>query len=66
MSLGRCPSQDHLSEASVAAWPPPRYYVDTSYYGGMLDKAHEDFYRYQQDVKGGLGYVDSRGGEGCA
>ncbi|CAK0817102.1 unnamed protein product [Prorocentrum cordatum] len=23
-----------------------RYYVDTSYYGGMLDKAHEDFYRY--------------------
>eukprot|EP00930_Biecheleria_cincta_P048725 TRINITY_DN3399_c0_g3_i2.p1 TRINITY_DN3399_c0_g3~~TRINITY_DN3399_c0_g3_i2.p1 ORF type:complete len:166 (-),score=22.36 TRINITY_DN3399_c0_g3_i2:88-585(-) len=23
-----------------------RYYVDTSYYGGMLDKSHEDFYRY--------------------
>jgi len=23
-----------------------RYMVDTSYYGGMLDKAHEDFYRY--------------------
>uniref|UniRef100_A0A6T1MUK4 Uncharacterized protein n=1 Tax=Alexandrium monilatum TaxID=311494 RepID=A0A6T1MUK4_9DINO len=23
-----------------------RYYVDTGYYGGMLDKAHEDFYRY--------------------
>merc|ERR1712085_1486 len=21
-------------------------HVDTSYYGGMLDKAHEDFYRY--------------------
>mmetsp|Transcript_1921 Transcript_1921/g.2016 ORF Transcript_1921/g.2016 Transcript_1921/m.2016 type:complete len:170 (-) Transcript_1921:113-622(-) len=23
-----------------------RYYIDTSYYGGMLDKSHEDFYRY--------------------
>eukprot|EP00927_Polykrikos_kofoidii_P050757 TRINITY_DN4463_c0_g1_i1.p3 TRINITY_DN4463_c0_g1~~TRINITY_DN4463_c0_g1_i1.p3 ORF type:complete len:118 (+),score=15.77 TRINITY_DN4463_c0_g1_i1:523-876(+) len=23
-----------------------RYMVDTSYYGGMLDKAHEDFLRY--------------------
>eukprot|EP00928_Gymnodinium_smaydae_P019972 TRINITY_DN176_c0_g7_i1.p1 TRINITY_DN176_c0_g7~~TRINITY_DN176_c0_g7_i1.p1 ORF type:complete len:168 (+),score=41.88 TRINITY_DN176_c0_g7_i1:77-580(+) len=23
-----------------------RYYVDTSYYGGMLDKAQEDFWRY--------------------
>merc|ERR1711953_1152940 len=23
-----------------------RYMVDTSYYGGMLDKAHEDFCRY--------------------
>merc|ERR1719235_1511818 len=23
-----------------------RYYVDTSYYGGMMDKAHEDFWRY--------------------
>merc|ERR1712066_587187 len=23
-----------------------RYYVDTSYYGGMIDKAMEDFYRY--------------------
>eukprot|EP00929_Paragymnodinium_shiwhaense_P076928 TRINITY_DN395_c0_g2_i3.p2 TRINITY_DN395_c0_g2~~TRINITY_DN395_c0_g2_i3.p2 ORF type:complete len:168 (-),score=49.90 TRINITY_DN395_c0_g2_i3:150-653(-) len=23
-----------------------RYMIDTSYYGGMLDKSHEDFYRY--------------------
>ncbi|CAK9006192.1 unnamed protein product [Durusdinium trenchii] len=23
-----------------------RYYIDTSYYGGMLDKSHEDFNRY--------------------
>merc|ERR1739845_343656 len=23
-----------------------RYMIDTSYYGGMLDKAQEDFYRY--------------------
>eukprot|EP00405_Crypthecodinium_cohnii_P010092 CAMPEP_0206440344 /NCGR_PEP_ID=MMETSP0324_2-20121206/12707_1 /ASSEMBLY_ACC=CAM_ASM_000836 /TAXON_ID=2866 /ORGANISM="Crypthecodinium cohnii, Strain Seligo" /LENGTH=159 /DNA_ID=CAMNT_0053908051 /DNA_START=89 /DNA_END=565 /DNA_ORIENTATION=+ len=23
-----------------------RYFVDTSYYGGMLDKVHEDFWRY--------------------
>mmetsp|Transcript_27226 Transcript_27226/g.50996 ORF Transcript_27226/g.50996 Transcript_27226/m.50996 type:complete len:165 (+) Transcript_27226:55-549(+) len=23
-----------------------RYYIDTGYYGGMLDKSHEDFYRY--------------------
>ena len=26
--------------------PLGRYYIDTSYYGGMLDKSHEDFYRY--------------------
>lgn len=23
-----------------------RYYIDTSYYGGMMAKVHEDFYRY--------------------
>merc|ERR1712032_596553 len=23
-----------------------RYHIDTSYYGGFMEKAHEDFYRY--------------------
>merc|ERR1719335_1701752 len=34
---------EHHIDPTKNRW---RYYVDTSYYGGMLDKAHEDFYRY--------------------
>mmetsp|Transcript_50242 Transcript_50242/g.78538 ORF Transcript_50242/g.78538 Transcript_50242/m.78538 type:complete len:165 (-) Transcript_50242:83-577(-) len=34
---------EHHIDPTKNRW---RYYVDTSYYGGMLDKSHEDFYRY--------------------
>ena len=34
---------EHHIDPTKNRW---RYYVDTSYYGGMLDKAHEDFNRY--------------------
>merc|ERR1712187_170272 len=34
---------EHHIDPTKNRW---RYYVDTSYYGGMLDKAHEEFYRF--------------------
>merc|ERR1719424_1927049 len=34
---------EHHIDPTKNRW---RYFVDTSYYGGMLDKSHEDFYRF--------------------
>eukprot|EP00747_Dinoflagellata_sp_TGD_P058172 gnl/TRDRNA2_/TRDRNA2_151001_c0_seq1.p1 gnl/TRDRNA2_/TRDRNA2_151001_c0~~gnl/TRDRNA2_/TRDRNA2_151001_c0_seq1.p1 ORF type:complete len:168 (+),score=26.86 gnl/TRDRNA2_/TRDRNA2_151001_c0_seq1:105-608(+) len=34
---------EHHIDPTKNRW---RYMIDTSYYGGMLDKAHEDFLRY--------------------
>lgn len=41
--VGRC---EKLISQLVGGPFFARYYIDTSYYGGMLDKSHEDFYRY--------------------